>query len=118
MSVNGADFLLNALARVGHNQPPRVEPPTGLAARGFAKYREALKYLPAEYKAPDSYATLADWLAANPSPRQWARAKARELMAESQAFRELGMDLGEATHWLAEHAHKWKRMVEARAAQT
>lgn len=90
--------------------------PDSLLARGLAKHREAMADLPAEYSPPESYDTLADWLAANPNPRQWARAKARELLSESRRFRELGMDLGEATHWLAELAHKWKRMAEDQIA--
>lgn len=105
-------------AGVGHNSCEVLPPPSGLLARGLEKKRKAMLDLPAEYRPPESYATLEEWLAANPSPRQWARRKARELLSESAAFRELGMDLREATHWLAEHAHKWKRMVEARAAQT
>lgn len=116
-ATNDPGFMLNALARVGHNNPPDLPPDGALAARGRAKYRAALKDLPAHYKEPDSYETLEAWLAANPSPRQWARSKARELLAESARFRELGMSLGEATHWLAEHAHKWKRIVEERQTQ-
>lgn len=113
---NGGDFFDKAAARLGLGYVPQSGPPGSLAARGFAKHQEALKDLPRDYKEPDNYPTLAAWLEANPSPRTWARNKARELMAESKAFRDLGMDLGEATHWLAELAHKWKRMAEKQMA--
>lgn len=118
------DFLLNSLAKLGHNSGAQPEADAGddpspsiLLKRGREKHRKAMANLPAGYRESPTYATLGDWLAANPSPRQWARRTARELMAESAAFRELGMDLSEATHWLAELAHKWKRRAEAQSAK-
>ena len=117
--------LVHSHATAGHNyfvEPEKVElaPDVGadpalrnLLARGREKYRAAMADLPAEHRASETYATLGDWLAANPSPRVWARRKARELMQESAEFRDLGMDLREATHWLKELADKWKLRAEA-----
>lgn len=72
--------------------------------------------MPAERRDPEAYASLPEWLAENPNPRDWARRMAREFLAESPTVREMGMSLGELTHWLAEHARKWKRMAEEQMA--
>jgi len=112
------DFSQRAATHLGLSPeaPPKTPRPGSLLARGFAKYEEAKKDLPRDYAEPDNYPTLAAWLEANPSPRVWARRKAKELMAESKAFRDLGMELDEATHWLKELAVKWKRMAEEQLA--
>lgn len=92
-------------------------PPTSkLAARGFYKYQQMQFIMPAERRDPEAYASLPEWLAENPNPRDWARRMAREFLAESPTVREMGMSLGELTHWLAEHARKWKRMAEEQMA--